>query len=305
VEVVIEARKISFGAGAGVLIKNLELRLLHSEAYAFFGPSGSGNSEILKLIFGSVPVNSGELFLFGLDLKKNWRKLRSQMAYIPEHDVFDTDFDVRGNLLVYAGYLGIYRQEAEVRIQQILRCLELSELEHELISDLSPFDRRRLSIGRALLSGPKILIVDRPAQCLPRRTSEWIWNCLRDLGKKGTTLVFATQRAEEVEALANKVTLMHEGHAITAGKANSIRLDVAGENVVEFICRPADVSYYIAKLRSRYDFHVEDNAFVVFLRRDQDPREIFSQVVSDQVHLRKTTIQDAYIKVIQDWGVPA
>lgn len=304
-DVVLEARKVSLTLTSGNEISNLELSIRSTEAHAFFGIKKSGKSEVLQLFYGAKPATRGELFLFGLNIKQNWKKIRGQMAFVPQADLFDLEFCVLDNLLTYGGYLGLFGHEAESTARQLLRALDLDQVSHLYIHELSPAQMRRLAIARALMHKPKILVIDEPTRRLDLSDSEWIWQLLSDLRSQGVTLIFATSRADEVDALASKVTIIHEGKAIITGEVEALRQEAAGESVVEFSCHPADVSYYSAKLRNRYEFHVTDNAFVVFLQVGQDPREVFSYIESNHIRLRKTTVNDAYLKIVQEWGVSA
>ena len=119
------------------------------------------------------------------------------------------------------------------------------------------------------------------------------------------TIILTTDRAEEVEELAQRATLLKEGHSLLADRVEELHKGLAGNLVVEVSCSPVVIAYLMEQLRPEYQFFVVNNKVLVYLRPDQDPRDIFTHVAGDQLNIRKTNLNDIYQRAANDWEVSA
>lgn len=196
------------------VVKGISFTLQPGEFCGILGPNGAGKTTTLKMLVGATPPSGGSLQVLGLPIPQSARVMRQRVGVVHQTDNLDQDFTVVENLRVYGRYFGLKRTEVEQRIPELLAFSALEEKANATIHQLSGGMKRRLSIARALINRPELLILDEPTTGLDPQIRQNIWQLLRQLQKQGLTLILTTHYMDEAERLCGRIILMDHGRIL-------------------------------------------------------------------------------------------
>ncbi len=211
---VVQARGLTKRYGDKTVVDGIDLTIKAGECFGLLGPNGAGKTTILKMLMGNTPISAGELQVLGLSIPAQARKMRERLGIVPQFDNLDPDFSVSENLRTYGSFFGI---KSKVMAERIPRLLEFAALELKAdasISALSGGMQRRLTMARALVNDPELIILDEPTTGLDPQARQLIWRRLRDLLSKGKTLVLTTHYMDEAERLCDRIAIIDNGKII-------------------------------------------------------------------------------------------
>ncbi len=203
--------------GTAEVVRGIDFEVRAGQCFGLLGPNGAGKTTTLRMILGVSGPDGGELSVFGLPVPAQGRRARARMGVVPQIDNLDPDFTVAENLRVFGAYYGLAGEALERRIDELLRFVELGEKRDVRIDTLSGGMKRRLSIARALVNDPRLLILDEPTTGLDPQVRHMIWARLRDLKQAGKTLLLTTHYMEEAERLCDDLIIMDHGRILDRG----------------------------------------------------------------------------------------
>ncbi len=240
--VVENLRKVypSRGGGAAGLeaLKGVSLSVETGEFFALLGPNGAGKSTLIGILSGLVNKTSGRVEVFGHDLDKEPGKLKSCLGLVPQEFNFNIFETVFNTLVFQGGFYGLPRKLAEERAEKYLTPLELWGRRNEPGRNLSGGMKRRLMLARALVHEPKLLILDEPTAGLDIELRHHLWDFLKGLNERGTTIILTTHYLEEAEQLCRRVAIIDHGtvlqdlpikQLLAQSSSQTFVLDVASE----------------------------------------------------------------------------
>lgn len=195
-------------------VNGTSFEINEGECFAFLGPNGAGKTTTIRMIHCVSPVTSGELIVNGMKADINNRKIKQSIGVIPQEITLDSDLTTLENLMVFANFFDIPRIEAKKRVDELLAFVELESKKNNKISELSTGMKRRLLVARALINKPNIIIADEPTTGLDPQARHLVWQRLRELKKRGTTLILTTQYMEEAEQLSDRVLIINDGKIV-------------------------------------------------------------------------------------------
>lgn len=198
-------------------VKGINFSVTGGECFGLLGPNGAGKTSIVKMIYGFSPITSGKLEVFGEDIMLRARSIKSRIGVVPQEDNLDPELSVLDNLLVYAGYFLIKKPTARQRAMEILDFMDLSEKSGQVVGELSGGMKRRLTMGRALINRPELLILDEPTTGLDPYARHMVWQRLRRLKEAGTTMLLTTHYLEEASQLCDRLIIIHRGEIMEQG----------------------------------------------------------------------------------------
>jgi len=169
------------------------------------------------MLVGNTFPTSGHLEVLGWQIPAQARQMRARIGIVPQRDNLDPDFSVVQNLYVYGRYFGLSRSVLNQRIPEILAFASLEHKAQARVPTLSGGMQRRLSLGRALINEPELLILDEPTTGLDPQARQLIWQRLRQLRKEGLTLILTTHYMEEAERLCDHIIIMDHGRILEEG----------------------------------------------------------------------------------------
>ncbi|WP_455204286.1 ATP-binding cassette domain-containing protein [Kaarinaea lacus] len=205
-----------------VAVDNIDFEVPRGQCFGFLGPNGAGKTTTLRMIMGVTPMSAGELTVFGLSVNNSARQIRSRIGVVPQADNLDPDFSVAENLQIYASYFGLSKRTIAEKIPTLLEFAALSERAQAKTETLSGGMKRRLTIARALINNPELIILDEPTTGLDPQARHVIWSRLAELKKRGTTLLLTTHYMEEAERLCDELVIMDKGRILDHGSPREL-----------------------------------------------------------------------------------
>jgi len=205
---------------------------------ALMGPSGCGKSTLLKSLNGDSPATSGQVYIFGLELIKNYELLKQKIGYVPQDDIVHLELTV-DTTLYYAAKLRLAddasSSDIRERINEILVSLNLNDpvIRNTTIKNLSGGQRKRVSIAVELLNKPAILFLDEPTSSLDPETIEEFLKCLRNLCSQGTTVIMVTHKPEDLYFVDEIIFLGAKGFHVFSGPRNEMLPYFQRKNIIE------------------------------------------------------------------------
>ena len=214
---VIEARGLSKQFKALVAVDGIDFDVARGEAFGFLGPNGAGKTSTMRMIACVSPATAGRLRIFGLDAASHGPSIRARIGVVPQTDTLDTELTVRENLLIYARYFDIPWSVGRTRAEELLDFVQLSERADDRVEPLSGGMKRRLTIARALVNEPDLLLLDEPTTGLDPQARHLLWDRLYRLKQRGVTLVLTTHYMDEAEQLCDRLVVMDKAQIVAAG----------------------------------------------------------------------------------------
>lgn len=296
--VAIEIKDLTKKYDDRVAVDGINLEIYKGECFGLLGPNGAGKSTTMKMMYCSALVTSGELYVLGLNVKKNYREIKSRIGVVPQEDGLDPDFTVLENLRVYASFHNIPSAEADLRAQALLRLMKLEEYQDRSVETLSGGMKRRLAIARGLINSPEVVFLDEPTTGLDPQARIWIWDFFKHLKSEKSTLVLTTHYMEEAEQMCDRVAIIDDGRILTVGKPRDLIRELIGKEVVEFDTNPVDLNYYLGRLRAEgFSYQVIKDTVSVLVKENQEGRRVVDLIASDKIYIRKPTLNDVFLKL--------
>lgn len=217
VDPVISARGLSKRFASQVAVRGIDFDIHPGKCFGFVGPNGAGKTTTLRMTMGLTPLSGGSLSVFGLPVSDHASAIRSRVGIVPQADNLDPDFTVEENLRVYASFFGLSRKQAQPRIESLLEFASLSDRAQARTDTLSGGMQRRLTIARALINDPELVVLDEPTTGLDPQARHVIWGRLVELRERGKTLLLTTHYMEEAERLCDELLIMDHGSILDQG----------------------------------------------------------------------------------------
>jgi len=211
-------------------VDGISFEVAPGESFGLLGPNGAGKSTTMRMLGAVSTRTGGDLSILGLDPDRYGPEIRSQLGVVPQTDNLDQELRVRDNLIVYGRYFGIPRSVVAKRADELLEFAQLTDRAKAKVDDLSGGMKRRLTIARALVNEPKILLLDEPTTGLDPQARHILWDRLFRLKEQGTTLVLTTHYMDEAEQLCDRLVVVDKGTIMAEGSpAELIRLHSSRE----------------------------------------------------------------------------
>jgi lipooligosaccharide transport system ATP-binding protein len=230
---VITADRLVKKYGDHVAVDGLSFEVAPGESFGLLGPNGAGKSTTMRMIGAVSSRTGGTLDILGLDPDTHGPEIRSQLGVVPQADNLDLELRARDNLIVYGRYFGLPRKQVAARADELLEFAQLSDRANAKVDDLSGGMKRRLTIARALISEPRILLLDEPTTGLDPQARHILWDRLFRLKEQGTTLVLTTHYMDEAEQLCDRIIVVDEGRIMAEGSPASLIRDHSSREVLE------------------------------------------------------------------------
>ena len=214
-------------------VDGISFEVAPGESFGLLGPNGAGKSTTMRMVGAVSTRTSGDLSILGLDHNEHGPEIRSQLGVVPQADNLDTELRVRDNLIVYGRYFGLSRAVVSKRADELLEFAQLSDRARAKIDDLSGGMKRRLTIARALINEPRILLLDEPTTGLDPQARHILWDRLFRLKEQGTTLVLTTHYMDEAEQLCDRLVVVDKGTIMAEGAPAALIREHSSKEVLE------------------------------------------------------------------------
>ena len=230
---VIQARALLKSYGELNAVDGIDFDVAAGESFGLLGPNGAGKSTTMRMIGGTSLRTSGTLTVLGMDPETHGPEVRANLGVIPQQDNLDTELPCRENLITYGRYFGLPRSYLRRRADDLLEFAQLTEKADEKVDNLSGGMKRRLTIARALVNEPRVLLLDEPTTGLDPQARHILWDRLFRLKEQGVTLIVTTHFMDEAEQLCDRLIVMDHGQIVAEGSPADLIRRFATREVLE------------------------------------------------------------------------
>jgi lipooligosaccharide transport system ATP-binding protein len=229
----ISARGLTKRFGELTAVDGIDFEVSRGEAFGFLGPNGAGKTSTMRMIAAVSPITAGELRIFGQDPATHGSSIRARLGVAPQMDTLDMQITVEENLIMYARYFDIPWPEGRRRAGELLEFVQLQERAKDKVDQLSGGMKRRLTIARALINEPDLLLLDEPTTGLDPQARHLVWDRLYRLKQRGVTLVLTTHYMDEAEQLCDRLVVMDKAKIAAEGSPRELIDKYSTREVVE------------------------------------------------------------------------
>jgi lipooligosaccharide transport system ATP-binding protein len=230
---VIEASELTKTYGELRAVDEISFAVSPGESFGLLGPNGAGKSTTMRMIGGTTLRTSGTLLVNGLDPEVHGPEVRANLGVVPQQDNLDTELRARDNLIMYGRYFGLPYSYLRPRADELLEFAQLTEKADEKVDNLSGGMKRRLTIARALVNEPRILLLDEPTTGLDPQARHILWDRLFRLKEQGVTLIVTTHFMDEAEQLCDRLIVMDHGRIVAEGSPADLIREYSTREVLE------------------------------------------------------------------------
>ncbi|WP_024510040.1 nodulation factor ABC transporter ATP-binding protein NodI [Bradyrhizobium sp. ARR65] len=219
--------------GNNIVVDGLSFAVARGECFGLLGPNGAGKSTIARMVLGMTSVDAGKISVLGESIPARARLARVRIGVVPQFDNLDLRLTVQQNLLVFGRYFGMSAREVEAAVPQLLAFARLETKADAQVGELSGGMKRCLTLARALINDPHLLVLDEPSTGLDPHARHLMWERLRSLLARGKTILLTTHFMEEAERLCDRLCVLEKGHKISEGKPHTLIDEQIGCQVLE------------------------------------------------------------------------
>ncbi|MDG6103891.1 ABC transporter ATP-binding protein [Dactylosporangium aurantiacum] len=295
-------RKTHRGKGAPEVhaVDGIDLEVRRGEVFGILGPNGAGKSSTMRMIGCTSPVSSGVLRVLGADPAVDDAWIRSRLGVVPQDDCLDQELSVRENITVFGRYFGIAKPVLARRAAELLEFVQLTEKAGAKVGELSGGMRRRLTIARALVNEPDLVMLDEPTTGLDPQARHLLWDRVFQLKERGVTLLLTTHYMDEAEQLCDRLVVMDGGRIVAAGSPRELIEAHVTREVLELRFPRAELAAAGEKLRgaaARVEV-LPDRLLVYADDGEAALGEVHGQGLEPAGTLvRRSTLEDVFLKL--------
>ena len=279
---------------------NFNINIPKGSIYGLLGPNGAGKSTFINILGSLVIKDSGKIKICGIDIDKNAKTSRKKIGIVPQELNIDPFFTPIELLELQAGLYGVRKKDR--KSEEILNKVGLLEQKNAYARTLSGGMRRRLLVAKALVHNPEIIILDEPTAGVDVELRKNLWNYIKDLNNKGTTICLTTHYLEEAENLCDHITIINKGKILKSDRKESI-LNLIGKKTVSFLL---DKKIQIPYNLNKYNPIIDNNKLLVnYDKNITQLKEIIeilnkSNISFYEINTYESDLEDVFINLIKN-----
>jgi len=281
-------------------VKEVSFAIERGESFGFLGPNGAGKTSTMRMISAVSQPSSGALTIFGLDPKTHGPEIRGRIGVVPQEDTLELELSVRLNLEMFGRYFDIPRSTLRERASELLEFTQLSDRADDKVDNLSGGMKRRLTIARALINRPELLILDEPTTGLDPQARHLLWERLYRLKREGVTLIITTHYMDEAEQLCDRLVVMDHGNFVAEGAPRELIASHSTREVVELRFSAdshADLHDRLTPFAQRVEV-LPDRILLYVDEGDDTLREIHAAGIAPSSALvRRSSLEDVFLRL--------
>ncbi len=297
---IITARGLSKRFGSFTAVNAIDFTVAPGECFGFLGPNGAGKTSTMRMIYCASPRTAGELQVLGLDPEREPRRIKRDLGVVLQEDLLDEALDVESNLALFGVYHGLDRRRARARAREALAVFGLEERARDNIRKLSGGMRRRIAVARAMLTEPRILILDEPTTGLDPQFRHDLWQRLLDLRARGITILLTTHYMEEAERLCDRLVIMDQGKIVATGAPEELIRSTVPPGAVEVRATAEERARIAAGLAARFGAPEAYSDRLVYYTADGDgvlaALRAGGYAVRSEI-VRRSTLEDVFLRL--------
>ncbi len=299
-EPLIIARGLTKKYGDFTAVDGIDFEVSAGESFGLLGPNGAGKSTTMRIIAATSQRSSGTISILGRDPEIHGPQIRAHLGVVPQQDNLDTELTVSENLYIYGRYFGLSRKFLRAKIEELLEFAQLEEKRDVKVEALSGGMKRRLTIARALISEPDILMLDEPTTGLDPQARHILWDRLFRLKEDGVTLIVTTHFMDEAEQLCDRLVVMDKGRIMAEGSPLELIKNYATREVLEVRFgseRNKEVAPILRQMCERIE-ELPDRILMYV----EDGEDMLAKILEKKLHpttslVRRSSLEDVFLRL--------
>ena len=282
-------------------LKGVDLDVEKGDFFALLGPNGAGKTTLIGILTSLVNKSSGTVNVFGHDLDRELEAAKACIGIVPQEINFN-QFETPQTILVnQAGFYGIERALARERAEKYLSLLQLSDKRNKMARGLSGGMKRRLMIARALVHEPRLLILDEPTAGVDIEIRRSMWEFLREINSRGTTIILTTHYLEEAENLCRNIAIINGGLIAERDRMSSLLRKLQTET---FVLNLREAIVAVPQVPG-YEFDlVDEHTLEVEVSKEQSLNEVFASLTAQGLHVlsmrnKVNRLEELFMKLVE------
>ncbi|MEY3705386.1 MAG: hypothetical protein RLY29_758 [Actinomycetota bacterium] len=299
-ESLIQARGLTKKYGDFTAVDGIDFDVAKGESFGLLGPNGAGKSTTMRIIAATSRRSSGTISILGRDPEEHGPQVRAHLGVVPQQDNLDTELTVTENLYIYGRYFGLSKSYLKEKVAELLAFAQLEEKRDVKVEALSGGMKRRLTIARALVSEPDILMLDEPTTGLDPQARHILWDRLFRLKEDGVTLIITTHFMDEAEQLCDRLVVMDKGKIMAEGSPAQLIKEYATREVLE-LRFGSDRNQQVAPILRGLCERIEELPDRILLYVE-DGEALLEEIVDKKLHpttslVRRSSLEDVFLRL--------
>jgi lipooligosaccharide transport system ATP-binding protein len=296
----ISARGLTKKFGDFTAVDGIDFDVAKGESFGLLGPNGAGKSTTMRIIAATSRRTSGTISILGRDPEENGPQVRAHLGVVPQQDNLDTELTVSENLYIYGRYFGLSKKFVNKKVEELLAFAQLEEKKDVKVEALSGGMKRRLTIARALVSEPDILMLDEPTTGLDPQARHILWDRLFRLKEDGVTLIITTHFMDEAEQLCDRLVVMDKGKIMAEGSPAELIKKYSTREVLE-VRFGSDRNKEVAPILRDMCDRIEELPDRILLYVE-DGESLLEAITARKLHpntslVRRSSLEDVFLRL--------
>ncbi|HRD10174.1 MAG: hypothetical protein RLZZ125_685 [Actinomycetota bacterium] len=299
-ESLISARGLTKKYGDFTAVNAIDFDVAKGESFGLLGPNGAGKSTTMRIIAATSQRTAGTISILGRDPEEHGPQIRAHLGVVPQQDNLDGELTVTENLFIYGRYFGLSKKFIRAKIEELLEFAQLEEKRNVKVDALSGGMKRRLTIARALVSEPDILMLDEPTTGLDPQARHILWDRLFRLKETGVTLVLTTHFMDEAEQLCDRLVVMDNGKIMAEGSPLELIKTYSTKEVLEVRFGSERNKEVAPILRGMCD-RIEElpDRILMYV---EDGEALLEEIIAKKLHpttslVRRSSLEDVFLRL--------
>ncbi len=281
-------------------VNGINFSVKQGESFGLLGPNGAGKSSTMRIIGATSQRTSGEVLILGKDPEQAGPQIRAHLGVVPQQDNLDEELTCAENLYIYGRYFGLPKTSIKSKLDELLEFAQLLDKKNSKVKSLSGGMKRRLTIARALVSDPDILMLDEPTTGLDPQARHILWDRLFRLKEKGVTLLITTHHMDEAEQLCDRLIVMDKGEIMAEGSPSELIKKYSTKEVLEVRFGSDRNSQMVEQLQS-FAERLEElpDRLLLYTESGED---LLAKIVAANIHpntslVRRSSLEDVFLRL--------
>jgi lipooligosaccharide transport system ATP-binding protein len=296
----IVVKKLVKQFGDFTAVNGINFSVKQGESFGLLGPNGAGKSSTMRIIGATSQRTSGEVLILGKDPEQAGPQIRAHLGVVPQQDNLDEELTCAENLYIYGRYFGLPKTTVKNKLDELLEFAQLLDKKNSKVKSLSGGMKRRLTIARALVSDPDILMLDEPTTGLDPQARHILWDRLFRLKEKGVTLLITTHHMDEAEQLCDRLMVMDKGEIMAEGSPAELIKKYSTKEVLEVRFGSDRNSQMVEQLQS-FAERLEElpDRLLLYTESGED---LLAKIVAANIHpntslVRRSSLEDVFLRL--------
>jgi lipooligosaccharide transport system ATP-binding protein len=281
-------------------VNGVTFSIAQGESFGILGPNGAGKSSTMRILGATSQRTSGDVQILGKDPELHGPQIRAHLGVVPQQDNLDEELTCAENLYIYGRYFGLPKKLVTQKLDELLEFAQLTEKKNAKVKSLSGGMKRRLTIARALVSDPDILMLDEPTTGLDPQARHILWDRLFRLKEKGVTLLITTHHMDEAEQLCDRLIVMDNGKIMAEGSPSGLIKEYSSKEVLEVRFGSDRNAQMVEKLN-----HLSERLEVLpdrLLMYTESGEELLAKISALNIHpntslVRRSSLEDVFLRL--------